>query len=54
MSATAPTPATSLTSPNSATPARYSHSRIGVTIRLSMLRDQVSSRKPVATAICAW
>jgi hypothetical protein len=54
ISATAPTPTTSLSSPNSATPTTYSSSDIGVTIRPSRLRDQVSSRNPVASAICAW
>ncbi len=46
-----PIPIASFNIPNSATPATYSHSRIGVTIRLSKLRDHVSSRNPVLTAI---
>jgi hypothetical protein len=54
VSATTPTPMTSLTSPNTATPAISSSSRSGVTMRLSRLRDQVSSMKPVETAICDW
>ncbi len=54
MKATTPTPAKSFTRPNRATPATYSHSFIGVTSRLSTLRDQVSSSTPVASAICAW
>src|SRR4029450_9158783 len=43
--ATTPTPMTSLASPNRAMPATSSSSRSGVTIRLSRLRDQVSSMK---------
>ena len=45
---------TSLASPNRAIPATSSSSLSGVTIRLSRLRDQVSSMKPVETAIWAW
>src|SRR6476659_458894 len=46
-----PTPITSLTIPNSATPATNSTSRSGVTMRLSRLRVQVSSSRPVLIAI---
>jgi hypothetical protein len=49
-----PTPIASFTNPNSATPAMYSTSRSGVTIRLRMLRVQVSSSRPVLSAICDW
>ena len=49
-----PTPITSFTIPNSATPATYSISRTGVTIRLSRFLVQASSRNPVLNAICDW
>src|SRR3954454_13285091 len=49
VSATIPTPITSLTIPNSATPAMYSSSVSGVVIRFSMLRDHDSSRNPTDT-----
>ena len=44
----------SLARPNRATPAAYSSSVSGVASRLSRLRDQVSSRKPVEAAIWLW
>ena len=49
-----PTPIASFTIPNIATPATNSTSRIGVTIRLSRFRVQVSSSNPVLIAICDW
>jgi hypothetical protein len=49
-----PTPIPSFTNPNRATPAMNSTSRNGVTIRLRMLRLQVSSSMPVLSAICDW
>jgi hypothetical protein len=54
VSATPPTPSKVFTMPNSPVPMRYSASVTGETIRDSRLRDQVSSRKPADTAICAW
>jgi len=43
-----------LPSPNNTTPPMYSLSRSGVTNRLSRLRSQVSSMKPVERLISAW
>jgi hypothetical protein len=53
-SATMPIPRASLQRPNRATPARYSTSLRGVVMRLSRLRDQVSSMNPTDTAIWDW
>ena len=52
--ATTVTPSASFARPNSTTPPTYSHSRSGVTIRLSRLRDHVSSMKPVARLTSDW